>query len=436
MTSTTSLLACSAADVTFNRVSELVAQGQPESFTLEYKEKFSASLVKSVAAMANTYGGLILVGVTDKKVENRIVGVSEDVITSIVNGCFESLEPPTWQPEIISLPLPHDPDRVVVVIRVHVDGVPRPILISGAAPIRLLGRNATADRGRLKELFQEAPIGGRGMAPLPAPSLDNLGPNREPALFILRSGLRLSVGSTATWRALSERGVFVVADALENSLFTRGVRAWCTELNSYPVSPPRRAGHNRARTLRLVQTTEKGNPVEVVSELQLPSVYGMPGSDMLFTLDLVAGKGLRNKTISGALMSSHTGDAVEPWRLSVMRMRALLDAMLASLVDDALIVALAGLGGIEPITVPQPSSLMFRSSLDVQDLLESHGLTPIPGAGTSRGADLVADPALDLRNPSERSEQVNEWIEQISLDAGLSGMERQLQQPPLPPSMR
>jgi hypothetical protein len=57
-----SLFACSAADVTLERVRELVGQDLPESLTLEYKEKHSSSLVESVAAMANTYGGLILVG--------------------------------------------------------------------------------------------------------------------------------------------------------------------------------------------------------------------------------------------------------------------------------------------------------------------------------------------------------------------------------------
>jgi predicted HTH transcriptional regulator len=42
----------------------LVAQNLPESLTLEYKEQYSSSLVETVAAMANSYGGLILVGVT------------------------------------------------------------------------------------------------------------------------------------------------------------------------------------------------------------------------------------------------------------------------------------------------------------------------------------------------------------------------------------
>ena len=67
MTSTMLLFACSPADVTLERVRELIGQDLPESLTLEYKEKYSPSLVKSVGAMANTYRrGLVLVGVTDQ----------------------------------------------------------------------------------------------------------------------------------------------------------------------------------------------------------------------------------------------------------------------------------------------------------------------------------------------------------------------------------
>jgi predicted HTH transcriptional regulator len=46
-------------------VRALVAQAQPESLALEYKSTYASGLVKTVAAMANSYGGLILLGVAD-----------------------------------------------------------------------------------------------------------------------------------------------------------------------------------------------------------------------------------------------------------------------------------------------------------------------------------------------------------------------------------
>lgn len=61
-----SLFAASAADLTIERIRALAARlDQVESLTLEYKSGYSSSLVQTIAAMANTYGGMILVGIND-----------------------------------------------------------------------------------------------------------------------------------------------------------------------------------------------------------------------------------------------------------------------------------------------------------------------------------------------------------------------------------
>ncbi|MFJ2833533.1 helix-turn-helix domain-containing protein [Streptomyces sp. NPDC087263] len=133
MTSTASLFACRSEDVTLERVRELVAVGQPESLTLEYKESYASKIPDSVAAMANSYGGLILVGVTERNVDDRITGVPEPTIVQVVNGCHQKLEPP-WVPEIIPVPLPGTDGLMVLVIRVDPAKAPRPLLIQGAAP--------------------------------------------------------------------------------------------------------------------------------------------------------------------------------------------------------------------------------------------------------------------------------------------------------------
>jgi hypothetical protein len=54
MTPTASLFSCAGADVSLDRVRDLVGQGMPESLTLEYKQEFSKNLVTTVAAMANS----------------------------------------------------------------------------------------------------------------------------------------------------------------------------------------------------------------------------------------------------------------------------------------------------------------------------------------------------------------------------------------------
>jgi len=102
-----SLFACSPADVTLERVRELVGQDLPESLTLEYRERYSPSLVKSVAAMANSYGGLVLVGVKDQPGPERLAGLPEQAVVQIVDACHQKLEPP-WQPELIPVRMTDD----------------------------------------------------------------------------------------------------------------------------------------------------------------------------------------------------------------------------------------------------------------------------------------------------------------------------------------
>jgi hypothetical protein len=84
--------------------------------------------------------------------------------------------------------------------------VAEPVLIDGAAPIRLQGRNATADRARLAQLFSESPRLTRSAGRrLPAPDLPSTPEGEPSADFIIRAGMLIPVDDAATWRPLSER---------------------------------------------------------------------------------------------------------------------------------------------------------------------------------------------------------------------------------------
>ena len=63
----------------------------------------------------------------------------------------------------------------------------------------------------------------------------------------------------------------------------------------------------------------------------------------------------------------------------------------------------------------------------VPEVLEAAGLTSIPRAGESRGAHVLADPALDLADQGDRREQIEAWLVQLGMDAGLLGMEQVLE---------
>ncbi|MFF4259282.1 ATP-binding protein [Streptomyces sp. NPDC001663] len=86
-----------------------------------------------VAELANTYGGPLLIGVTDK---TRVVrGVKEMTIDSVAEHCHAKIEPP-WVREIISVPVGQGSDLYVLVLRVVPGLHPRPLLVDGVAHVR------------------------------------------------------------------------------------------------------------------------------------------------------------------------------------------------------------------------------------------------------------------------------------------------------------
>jgi hypothetical protein len=428
MTTPTSLFATPAPDFTLERVRGLVQSTPTETLTVEYKREFAHSLVESVAAMANTYGGLILVGVTNEALDDRLVGVSGEVAVQIANACHDTLEPP-WVPELIALPLSDAPDALnILVLRVDPVRSPRPLLIKGCAPIRLPGRNAKADRSRLRELFTDASSSPRattgsyiGQRGLPPPVQVGGWPEPIPTDFMIRSGLVLAVAEHRSWRPLADGRVDALAAALDNSPAGAQLRMWSGVLGATGFSLFHREGFNRARHARLVSgavggSQEVPHPIEAIAEINLPDRYGSPNSNLTFTLDFIVQARL---AYAAAQFPAPFG-----WRLGVSQLFGILDSFLCSLTDDVIVQLLAELAGVDGEIVGQPTMLYFATGPLVGDLLDLHGLAPIPDAGFSGGANLYSDPSLDLRDPKERRQQAVTWLEQIALDAGLRGMER------------
>lgn len=447
MTSTHSLAAAAAADVTWERVRGLVDLAQPESLTLEYKSDYASGLVKTVAAMANSYGGIILVGVTDSRqvarnpTADRIVGVPGETTTKISEGCRNTLEPP-WQPEIIEVAVPDQQDTFVMVVRVDPARAPRPILVDGKAPIRLHGSNHTADRTRLWQLFAEASApAGRTMPSLPRPQLPGNYNGSPAADYILRSGMQVPVDYNASWRPLSERGVSALADALNTSPLQQTLLKWCGDLHIYNLSTFRRQGFNRARYARLVWhaiADDDHRPIEIIAEAVLPTSPGVPNSHLRFTIDVVPS--IQAYIVSRIAQALPSGHETPQALLNLGGLHRLVGAVLATLTDQAVVDALADLVGIDPIAVPQPSSLDLHGGPAVSEFLDLRSLVPIDDAGASHGANLLAQPALDLRDPIDRHQQVDDWLVELALDAGFTGMEdlldqyHSLEQTPTPPA--
>ena len=115
------------------------------------------------------------------------------------------------------------------------------------------------------------------------------------------------------------------------------------------------------------------------------------------------------------------------WSVPLQQLGELIDAMLATLTGTDVTAALASLAGTDILAIPQPRVMHIVTERPIPDVLDTTGLRAIPDAGESRGAHLLADPALDLADDQDRSEQVRRWLIQVALDAGLTGMEQVLQ---------
>ncbi|MGC5543656.1 helix-turn-helix domain-containing protein [Streptomyces griseus] len=419
-----SLFAASAADLTIERIRALAARlDQVESLTLEYKSEYSSGLVQTIAAMANTYGGMILVGINDR-VEpgvERVVGVdAQATIDQIVSGCSTMLDPP-WEPAFFNVPFDDGSGRSVVVVRVDANVAPRPVLMKLKAPIRLSGRNATADRTRLLQLAREEPfatvlpMGQNVMSP-------NLGRDVEgkaTADFILRTGINIPMGEAGAWRPLSEKTVAALAQALNGSAFPAALHNLGSGAIDYTTGF-RPLGHNRARKARLVwqaagRPAEKTHLIEAVVSVELPEIYGVTASAVAsVTIDVIA---------RVCQYAEGRGNAGWKHRYAVPDLAVLFDGLLRTAVDPKVVAEIARIADVDTALVAQPRELHLIADRQVKELLYSGGLQEIPDAGASAGGVFRSNPALNLRSATDRQEQVDDWLRQLGLDAGLTGME-------------
>lgn len=76
-----SLFTTPVDDLSFKDIKDFCAQGVPEGERVEYKEQFNEKIGQTIAAMANTDGGVILVGVGEdpihKGLPGKIIGITE-----------------------------------------------------------------------------------------------------------------------------------------------------------------------------------------------------------------------------------------------------------------------------------------------------------------------------------------------------------------------
>jgi predicted HTH transcriptional regulator len=169
MTSWQSLLLCAQADVTINRITSLAAATGTEPLTVDFKEKATPRIAECVASMANSHGGLILVGITDT--DRKVVGVRTETMAHVADMLCTRLDPADYLPEMFEVPVDDDQlGRHILVIRIRPGLAPRPVMVqrtigSGGdkastfwTPVRIPGGTRQATRAELAALFAEQPV--------------------------------------------------------------------------------------------------------------------------------------------------------------------------------------------------------------------------------------------------------------------------------------
>ena len=372
-------------------------------------------------------------GVTDDRI---VRGVREKTIESVAEHCAAKIEPP-WVPEIIPVPLGQGSGLYVLVLRVVPGHHPRPLLVDGVAYVRHQNTSHPADWQRLRDLFTEAAVGGQDdVWDIHAPDLPHAADGTPDSTvdFVLRSGLNFTVATEAKGLRLGERTVTAFIDALNHSSLNSALMS--LSIGGAPtggMNPFHREGLNRSRMVRLAwwgapDGWPAGRPgrVEASVRLEVPGGYGRPATHLRIETDMVV-------RYSAAAEIARQHDTNSPntllphWRVPPQQLGALINAALATLTCEDVTGPLADLGGIDALAVPQPRVMHMVTGRPVTEVLDTTWLKPIQDAGDSRGAHLLADPALDLADDEERSEQVRRWLIQIALDAGLTGMEQALE---------
>jgi Putative DNA-binding domain len=441
MASWHSLLACAQADVTIERIASLTAITGTEPLTVDFKEKADSRLAACVASMANSHGGLVLVGITDR--DRRIVGVKAETLAHVADMLATHLDPGNWLPEMFEVPIGDEqPGRYVLAIRIRPELAPRPVMVQRKGPggdnffwipVRIPGGTRQATRAEMAALFAEQPAGHAGLGGswnIDAPQIPSGADGTpDPTIdMILKTGLIVTPGPACPGRPLSEAVIANLASALDKSPLANAL----LDLTGMPglmgrnrlagrYSTQRRGRPNTSGTATLVWqiTSRDVQPFDMTFRVDAPDQYGHAHIQTLNVSIEVINRLTAWQSEPNAVLPIPPGTHR---RLEKDEWIDLLDAFAATLIDPAITAAIADLADVDPILVPPPRNLHIVSGQEMAGFLPP--LQSIAGVTGSRGAHLRADPTLTLADPDDRTEQVTRWLCQIAADAGLMGMER------------
>lgn len=110
---------------TYADVEAFLAEKPPENLRLEYKREVTDRIARTIAAMANSEGGLIIIGIEEEgktgkpKLPPAGIDLGKDPITSVRSMAHDDIHEPITDLDIGTYSFPSDSERGVLVVRVH-----------------------------------------------------------------------------------------------------------------------------------------------------------------------------------------------------------------------------------------------------------------------------------------------------------------------------
>jgi hypothetical protein len=114
--------------ISMQDIEQFLQSGVKEGTLLDFKEQFPSKLEKTISSMANTFGGMILIGVEETSTGGGVTpikglplvpGLRERVIQIGINSIYPPLIPEVRVVDFKSDPALSESDKAVVVIRVN-----------------------------------------------------------------------------------------------------------------------------------------------------------------------------------------------------------------------------------------------------------------------------------------------------------------------------
>jgi predicted HTH transcriptional regulator len=146
-------------DQLYAAIEEFAKVQQTEGWRHDYTEQWDDSSVKNVAALANTFGGLLIVGVRKgkKDIAPELTGVQSEAEykTRIASGIAANVSPvPSYS--IFECVMPDTPDKRFCVIRVRESRALHLITKKGFTPVYVRNEDESrpADASQVKRLIE------------------------------------------------------------------------------------------------------------------------------------------------------------------------------------------------------------------------------------------------------------------------------------------